>query len=111
MINQIRATAIVLLCMYLPCAFLWAQGFRKPEYLPVIPGWWLAIPLHGNKEFQYWFAAIGTLGVLVGLSWLGTKGRSHLFAAAVLAFLNSAVVVALTSIAIGVAAAGAGTGH
>jgi hypothetical protein len=111
MFNRIRAFVIVIIASYLPCVLLWAvETMSKSYYLFVLPGWFLSLFAHGNKEVQFWLAAIGTLGVLAGLTWLGAKGRRQLGTAATLAFLNSAVCAGLTWIAIGIAGATGGAG-
>ena len=82
---------------------------RVDRLLPIVPGWlvWFVSPR--DEHLPYWAAAATTVGVIGGLSWIGSKGRLPRMAAGFLAFLNSFVCVAIYVIASAVLAAkGAG---
>ena len=106
MFKRERAAALVLLAMYLPLLplLLLRNGSRPmTPYIPVLPGWWLTIPAHGNKQIQYWIAGIGTCSILVGLSWVARRGRTQLYLAVAVAFLNSAAIAVITWFILGLA--------
>jgi hypothetical protein len=90
--NRILAFSSVLFSMYLPSAVVWfllGPNYEWP-YLLVLPGWLLSLFAFRHEEFELLLASIGTLGIVVGLTWLGSKGRWQLVAATAIAFLNSA---------------------
>ena len=110
MFKRVRATALVLLAMYLPLLplLLLRKGNRSMStYIPVMPGFWFTIPAHGNKQLQFWIAGVATCCILIGLCWMARKGRTQLVIAVAVAFLNSATIAALTWFILGLAGAGA----
>jgi len=110
MLKRERAAAFVLLAMYLPLLpllFIHNPGRPITSYIPVLPGWWLTLPAHGNRQLQYWIAGIATCCILIGLSWVARKGPTQQYIAVFAAFLNSAVIASLTWFILGLAGAGA----
>ncbi len=109
--NLIGAFVVVVVWAYLPVVMLALMGpdEQVARLLPVVPGWlvWFVSPR--DEHSQYWAAAATTVGVIGGLSWIGSKGRLLRMAAGFLAFLNSFVCVAIYAITSAVLAAnGAG---
>jgi hypothetical protein len=108
----VGAMIVVVVWAYLPVAML---ALTEPDahvrrFMPVIPGWlvWFVVPK--NEESQYWAASAATVGLILGLSWFGSKGRLPRMAAGFLAFLNSFVCVAIYIVFSAVMAAGGGVG-
>jgi tryptophan-rich sensory protein len=112
MLRRILAFFAVLISTYLPLAILWNTigSASKRYYLLLMPGWLPSLCAIGQKEVQIWVASIATLGIVVGLTWLGSKGRRQLVVAAAITFVNSAVIAAFTYIVLGAIAASGGAG-
>ena len=70
MFNRFRAVSLVLLAMYVPLLpLLFVKTANRPvlALIPVFPGSWFAVFVHGNKQLQYGLAAIGSCCILVTL--------------------------------------------
>jgi hypothetical protein len=85
----IRTIAIVL-CLYLPFVICWLTVVHANDQklLPVAPGSsiWLVVK---DRTVQWQASAAVTVGLLVTLIWLGSKGRSRLIAAILIALVIS----------------------
>jgi hypothetical protein len=92
------AFLVAWLSLYAPFAWLlvinypWPGGYRLfwlrlwPILPGFVPGAWL---FHPNDRLEFLTMAIVTGLLLCGLTWLGTRGRTGLVAAAVLGLLVS----------------------
>ena len=91
-----RAFGAVAACLYLPFAWWVLVGSAldrftrqaRLEYWLVTPGFFPGLYLfHPNEPLEWWSWAAVTLGLLVGLTWLGAAGPRRFWVAAGLALL------------------------
>ena len=62
------------------------MGAKKPHLPGMIPG---AFLFHPHEAAEFTAMGVTTLLLLVGLTWLGSRGRYRLFSAALIALLIS----------------------
>ena len=96
-------TLAIVLCLYLPFVICWLTVVHAndQEFLPVAPGsfMWLVVK---DRTVQWQASAAVTACILVTLIWLGSKGRSRLIAAMLIALVisipSAAIIYLLASI-------------
>jgi len=89
--------ALIAACLYAPFSWLLVIDYGWSPYRwgwlkmwPVLPGFLPgAIWLHGNDELEFFAWGATTLSLLLGLSWLGTRGTVGLTAALLVALAVS----------------------